>query len=178
MEQSRNRAGRGGTWGAGRGTGRGTGTGGTGGAGRGAGRGSGTGGTGGAGGSGGGGAGGSGGGSSGGGGGGGPLGDPPEDHKKGRKHGREGDDDPNKKLKPNPLGRKGPRQKLGKPHGGRASRGDKQPKVRNLQYTGPCLAYNETYPPVDDMKPVYYINRMKQRTELGYVVLEWTTAQK
>ena len=26
----------------------------------------------------------------------------------------------------------------------------KQPRARNLQYTGPCLAYDQTYPPVDD----------------------------
>ena len=94
-----------GTGGAGRGTGRG----GTGGAGRGAGRGSGRGGTGGTGGSGGGGAGGSGGGS----GGGGSGGDPPGDPNRGKKRGHEDDDDdpeddPNKKVKPNPPGRRGP----------------------------------------------------------------------
>ena len=47
-----------------------------------------------------------------------------------------------------------------------------------MQYTGPCLAYQEMYPPVDDTKPVYYINRMKQPTALGFVPLEWTEAQK
>ena len=50
--------------------------------------------------------------------------------------------------------------------------------MRNLQYTGPCLAYDETYPPVDDTKSVYYINRTKLRMELGYVVMEWTEGQK
>ena len=169
----------------------------TGGAGRGAGkggkksagRGAGAGGTGETGGSGGGGAGGSGGGGNGGGGGGGPPGDPPrdppEDPNKGKKHGRDDDDgddnpkdDPNKKLKTDPPVRKGPRQKRGKPCGGKTGRGGKQPRVRNLQYTGPCLAYQEMYPPVDNTKPVFYVNRTKQPTALGYVVLEWTEAQK
>ena len=31
---------------------------------------------------------------------------------------------------------------------------------------------------MDYAKPVFYINRMKQPTALGYVVLEWTEAQK
>ena len=31
---------------------------------------------------------------------------------------------------------------------------------------------------MDDTKPVFYINRTKQPTTLGYVVLEWTAAQK
>ena len=62
--------------------------------------------------------------------------------------------------------------------GGKTVRGGKQPRARNLQYTGPCLAYQETYPPVDDTKPVFYINRTKQSTPLGFVVLEWTEAQK
>ena len=150
-------------------------------------RGTGAGGTGEAGGSGGGGTSGSGGGGNGGGGGGDPPGDPPrdppEDPNKGKKCGDDdGDDDPeddpNKKLKLDPPARKGPRQKRGKPRGGKAGGGGKQPKVRNLQYTGPCLAYQETYPPVDDMNPVFYINRTKQPTTLGYVVLEWTEAQK
>ena len=74
--------------------------------------------------------------------------------------------------------RKGPRQKKGKPRGGKTGGGGKQPRARNLQYTGPCLAYQETYPPVDDTKPVFYINSTKQPTTLGYVVLEWTEAQK
>ena len=139
------------------------------------------------GGSGGAGAGGSGGGSNGGGGG----GDPPKDPNKGKKRSRDDDDDdddpeddPNKKLKTDPPVRKGPRQKMGKSHGGKTGRsgktdrGGKQPRVRNLQYTGPCLAYQETYPPVDDTKPVFYINRMKQPTPLGFAVLEWTEAQK
>ena len=170
----------GGSGGAGRGAGRGSGRGGTGGAGRGAGKGSGAGGAGGAGGSGGGGAGGSGGGS----GGGGPGKDPPEDPNKGQKRSREGDDDdpeddPNKKLKPNPPGRKGPRQKIGKPRGGgKGGKGGKQPRVRNLQYTGPCLAYDQTYPPVDDTKPVFYINRTKERSPLGFAPLPWTDQQK
>ena len=34
------------------------------------------------------------------------------------------------------------------------------------------------YPPVDNTKPVFYINRTKQKTNLGFVSLEWTTAQK
>ena len=146
----------------------------TGGAGRGAGKGgkksagkgAGAGGTGETGGSGGGGAGGSSGGGNGGGGGGGPPGDPPrdppEDPNKGKKRGRDDDDgddnpedDPNKKLKTDPPARKGPRQKRGKPRGGKTSGGGKQPRARNLQYTGPCLAYQETYPPVDDTKPVF-----------------------
>ena len=50
--------------------------------------------------------------------------------------------------------------------------------MRNLQYTGPRLGYDQTYPPVDDTKPVFYINRTKERTELGHIALEWTTAQK
>ena len=159
--------------GAGRGAGRGTGSGGTG-------RSGGRGGTSGTGGSGGGGASGSGGGSSGGGGGG---GDPPKDPNKGNKHGRDDDDDddddPNKGKKPklDIPPRRGPRQKQGKPRGGKGGKGGKQPRVRNLQYTGPCLAYDETYPPVDDTKPVYYVNRTKQRTELGTINLEWTNAQ-
>ena len=176
-----------GTGGAGRGTGRGagrgTGTGGTGGAGRGAGRGSG------AGGSGGGGAGGSGGGSGGSSGGSGSgadsSGDPPGGPSRGRKRGRDDDDDdpeddPNKKLKPDPPGRKGPKQKEGKPRGGisgkggKGGKGGKQPRLRNLQYTGPCMAYDETYPPVDNTKPVFYINRTKQSTPLGYTSLPWT----
>ena len=37
--------------------------------------------------------------------------------------------------------------------------------------------YDQTYPPVDDSKPVYYINRTKEPTELGYVSLPWTDAQ-
>ena len=167
-------AGRGSTGGAGRGAGRG----GTGGAGQGAGKDPGAGGSGGARSSGAGGASSSSGGSGGSGGGGGPPGDP----NKGRKRGRDDDDDPendpNKKPKTDPPARRGPRQKRGKPHGGRAGKGGKQPRVRNLQYTGPCLAYDQTYPPVDDEKPVYYINRTKVPTELGYVALEWTTAQK
>ena len=114
---------------------------------------------------------------------GGPPGDPLEDPNRGKKRGCEGDDDdpdddPNKKAKPNPPGRRGPRQKLGKPRGGKGGKGGKQPRVRNLQYTGPCLAYDQTYPPVDDTKPVFYINRTKERTELGHVTLEWTAAQK
>ena len=155
---------------------------------KGAGRGTGAGGTGETGGSGGGSAGGSGGGGSGGGGGGGPSGDPPrgppEDPNKGKKRGHDDDgdddpeDDPSKKRKTDPPARKGPRQKKGKPHGGKTRGGGKQPRVRNLQYTGPCLAYQETYPPVDDTKPVFYINRTKQSTPLGFVVLEWTEAQK
>ena len=137
------------------------------------------------------GAGGSGGGGSGGGGGGDPPKDPPKDPNKGKKRSRDDDDDdddpeddPNKKLKADPLVRKGPRQKVGKSHGGktgkggRAVSGGKQPRVRNLQYTGPCLAYQEVYPPVDVTKPVYYINRTKQPTPLGFAVLEWTEAQK
>ena len=145
----------------------------------------GAGGTGEAGGSGGGGTGGSGGGSNGGGGGGDPPKDPPEDPNKGKKHRRDDDDgdddpedDPNKKSKQDPPPRKGPRQKKGKSRGGKTGRGGKQPRARNLQYTGPCLAYQEMYPPVDDTKPVFYINRMKQPTALGFVVLEWTEAQK
>ena len=161
--------------------GRGAGKGGKKGAGKGAGAGD----TGEAGGSGGGGTGSSGGGGSGGGGGGGdPPRDPPEDPNKGKKRGRDDDDDddpeddPKKKPKPDPPVRKGPRQKRGKSRGGKTDRGGKQPKARNLQYTGPCLAYQETYPPVDDTKPVFYVNRTKQPTALGYVVLEWTEAQK
>ena len=142
------------------------------------------------GGSGGAGAGGSGGGGNGGGGGGDPPRDPPKDPTKGKKRSRDNDDDddpeddPNKKLKTDPPVKKGPRQKQGKPRGGKTGRGGKtdrggkQPRARNLQYTGPCLAYQETYPPVDDTKPVFYINRTKQPTTLGYVVLEWTEAQK
>ena len=131
-------------------------------------------------------AGGSGGGSAGGGGGGDPPGDPPrdppEDPNKGKKHGRDDDDDPEddpkKKAKTDPPVRKGPWQKRGKSRGGKTGSGGKQPKARNLQYTGPCLAYQETYPPVDDTKPVFYVNRTKQPTALGYAVLEWTEAQK
>ena len=147
--------------------------------------------TGGAGGSGGTGAGGSGGGGNGGGGGGDPPRDPPEDPNKGKKRSRDDDDDdddpeddPNKKRKTDPPVKKGPRQKVGKSRGGKTGRGGrtdgggKQPRARNLQYTGPCLAYQETYPPVDDTKPVYYINRTKQPTALGFVPLEWTEAQK
>ena len=147
--------------------------------------------TGGAGGSGGTGAGGSGGGGNGGGGGGDPPRDPPEDPNKGKKRSRDDDDDdddpedePNKKRKTDPPVKKGPRQKVGKSRGGKTGkggktdRGGKQPRARNLQYTGPCLAYQETYPPVDDMKAVYYINRTKQPTALGFVPLEWTEAQK
>ena len=74
--------------------------------------------------------------------------------------------------------RRGPRQKIGKSRGGKTGGGGKQPRARNWQYTGPCLAYQETYPPVDYTKPVFYINRTKQPTALGYVVLEWTEAQK
>ena len=162
-------AGRGSTGGAGRGAGRG----GSGGAGRGAGRGAGSGGAGGSGG-------GSAGSSSGGSSGGDPPRDPPEDPGKGNKCGRDDDDDDDDPAKKKPklgTGRKGPRQKQGKPRGGRAGKGGKQPRVRNLQYTGPCLSYDETYPPVDDTKPVYYINRMKQSTPLGYVSLPWTDVQ-
>ena len=147
--------------------------------------------TGGAGGSGGAGTGGSGGGGNGGGGEGDPPRDPPKDPNKGKKRSRDDDDDdddpeddPNKKLKTDPPVRKGPRQKMGKSRGGKTSkggktdRGGKQPRARNLQYTGPCLAYQDTYPPVDDAKPVFYINRTKQPTPLGFAVLEWTEAQK
>ena len=136
-----------------------------------------------------GGAGGSSGGDQGGRGGGGPPGDPPkgppEDPNKGKKRGRDDDDgdddpedDPSKKFKQDPPPRKGPRQKKGKSHGGKTGGGGKQPRVRNLQYTGPCLAYQEMYPPVDDTQPVFYINRTKQLTALGHAVLEWTEAQK
>ena len=144
-----------------------------------------------AGGSGGAGAGGSGGGGNGGGDGGDPPKDPPKDPSKGKKRKHDDDDDdddpeddPNKKQKSDPPVRRGPRQKVGKSRGGKAGRGGKtdgggkQPRARNLQYTGPCLAYQETYPPVDDTKPVYYINRTKQPTALGFVPLEWTEAQK
>ena len=167
-------AGRGAGGGASRGAGGGASRGAGGGGKKGAGRGTGPGGSGGGGASGsGGGAGGSGGGGQGGRGGGGPPGDPPkgppEDPNKGKKRGRDDDDgdddpedDPSKKFKQDPPPRKGPRQKRGKPRGGKTGGGGKQPRVRNLQYTGPCLAYQETYPPVDDTKPVFYINRTKQ----------------
>ena len=135
--------------------------------------------------------GGSGGGGKGGGGGGDPPKDPPEDPNKGKKRKRDDDDDdddpeddPNKKQKTDPPVKKGPRQKVGKSRGGKAGRGGKtdgggkQPRARNLQYTGPCLAYQERYPPVDYAKPVFYINRTKQLTALGSVPLEWTEAQK
>ena len=127
----------------------------------------------------------------GGGGGGDPPKDPPEDPNKGKKRKRDDDDDdddpeddPNKKQKTDPPVKKGPRQKVGKSRGGKAGRGGKtdgggkQPRARNLQYTGPCLAYQERYPPVDYAKPVFYINRTKQPTALGFVPLEWTEAQK
>ena len=71
-----------------------------------------------------------------------------------------------------------PRQKKGKSRGGKTGGVGKQPRVRNLQYTGPCLAYQETYPPVDDTQPVFYINRTKRLTALGHAVLDWTEAQK
>ena len=179
-------AGGGASRGAGGGASRGAGGGGK----KGAGRGTGPGRSGGGGASGsGGGAGGSGGGGRGDGGGGGPPGDPPkgppEDPNKGKKRGRDDDDgdddpedDPSKRFKQDPPPRKGPRQKRGKPRGGKTGGGGKQPRVRNLQYTGPCLAYQETYPPVDDTKPAFYINRTKQWTALGHVILDWTEAQK
>ena len=135
--------------------------------------------------------GGSGGGGNGSGDGGDPPKDPPKDPSKGKKRKRDDDDDdddpeddPNKKQKSDPPVRRGPRQKVGKSRGGKTGRGGKtdgsgkQPRARNLQYTGPCLAYQEMYPPVDDTKPVYYINRTKQPTALGFVPLEWTEAQK
>ena len=132
------------------------------------------------------GAGGGGGGGNGGGGGGDPPKDPPKDPNKGKKRKRDDDDDddedpedePNKKQKSDPPVRRGPQQKIGKSRGGKTGGGGKQPRARNWQYTGPCLAYQETYPPVDYSKPVFYINRTKQPTALGYVVLEWTEAQK
>ena len=134
-----------------------------------------------AGGSGGAGAGGIGGGGNGGGDGGDPPKDPPEDPSKGKKRKRDDDDDdddpeddPNKKQKSDPPVRRGPRQKKGKSRGGKTGGGGKQPRARNWQYTGPCLAYQETYPPVDNTKPVFYINRTKQLTALGFVALEWT----
>ena len=152
---------------------------------KGASRSAGPGGTGGAGGSGGG-AGSSGGGGTGGGGKGDPPKDPPKDPSKGKKRKHDDDDDddedreddPNKKQKTDPPVRRGPRQKIGKSRGGKTGGDGKQPRARNWQYTGPCLAYQETYPPVDYVKPVFYINRTKQPTALGYVVLEWTEAQK
>ena len=151
-----------------------------GGAGRGAGRGAGGGGSGRTGGGGSGGStGGGGSGRSGGGSGGGdPLKDPNKGNKRDREDDDDDDDDPEKKKPKLGTGRKGPRQKQGKPRGGKGGKGGKQPRVRNLQYTGPCLAYDETYPAVDDTKLVYYINRTKQRTELGTISLEWTNAQK
>ena len=183
-------AGRGAGGGASRGAGGGASRGAGGGGKKGAGRGTGPGGSGGGGASGsGGGASGSSGGGRGGGGGGGPPGDPPkgppEDPNKGKKRGRDDDDgdddpedDPSKRFKQDPPPRRGPRQKRGKPRGGKIGGGGKQPRVRNLQYTGPCLAYQETYPPVDDTKPAFYINRTKQWTALGHVILDWTEAQK
>ena len=151
-----------------------------GGAGRGAGRGTGGGGSGRTGGGGSGGS--TGGGGSGHSGGGSGGGDPPKDPNRGNKRDREDDDDDDddpkkKRSKMDIPPRRGPRQKQGKPRGGRAGKGGKQPRTRNLQYTGSCLAYDETYPPVDDTKPVFYINRMKQRTELGTISLQWTNAQ-
>ena len=142
--------------------------------------------TGGAGGSGGAGAGGSGGGGTGGGGEKDPPKDPPKDPSKGKKQKRAEDDDddedpeddPNKKQKTDPPVRRGPRQKKGKSRGGKTGGGGKQPRARNLQYTGPCLAYQEVYPPVDNTKPVFYIIRTKRPTALGFVPLEWTEAQK
>ena len=109
-------------------------------------------------------------------------GDPPGDPNRGRKRGREGDDDdpeddPNKKPKTDPPRGRGPRQKVGKPRGGRFGKGGKQPRSRNLQYSGPCLAYDETYPPVDNTKLVFYINRMKESTPLGFNPLPWTDVQ-
>ena len=159
------------------GSGRGSGRGASRGAGRGASRSTGGGGTGGTGG----GSGGSGG-SSGSGPPGDPPGDPTGDPNKGQKHSREDDDDddddePNKRAKPNPPRGRGPRQKQGKPRGGKGGTGGKQPRTRNLQYSGPCRAYDQTYPPVDDTKPVFYINRTKEATDLGYVSLPWTDAQ-
>ena len=121
-------------------------------------------------------------GGAGGSGGGGPSdssGGPPDDPNKGRKRGHDDnddpDDDPNKKPKLDPVPqRRGPRQKQAKPRGGK---GGKQPRLRNQQYTGPCLAYDEQYPKVDNTKPIFYINRTKERTELGHVNLPWTDAQ-
>ena len=112
-----------------------------------------------------------------------PPGDPPGDPNRGRKRGHDDDDDdddPKNGKKPKLVstpGRKGPRQKVGKPQGG-GKVGKKQPRVRDLQYTGPCLAYDQQYPAVDNTKPIFYINRTRQRTELGHIILEWTEAQK
>ena len=39
------------------------------------------------------------------------------------------------------------------------------------------MAYDETYPPVDNTKPVFYINRTKESGPLGYTSLPWTNAQ-
>ena len=75
---------------------------------------------------------------------------------RGRKRGRDGDgDDPNKRRKTG--GRDGPPPLVAR----------KEPRRGST-----------TYPPVNRNLPVLYISRPKERTLLGYRVLDWTEEQK
>ena len=78
---------------------------------------------------------------------------------KGSKHGRDdddNDDDPNKCRKTDPTHKPG-----------------KYPMARKE----PCRQFM-LYPPVNRNLPVLYISDNKERTELGFCVLDWTPAQR
>ena len=90
----------------------------------------------------------------------------------GRKHGHDDDpdDDPNKRKKTNqppkpprqPMARKEPRK--GQPtYGG--------------QYISPGVRQGVTYPPIDRNLAPLYVSRPKERTQLGFCMLDWTKAQ-
>ena len=76
--------------------------------------------------------------------------------KRGRDDDDDDDDDPNKRRKTGDDG-KPPRRPMAR----------KEPHKQGT-----------AYPPIDRNLPPLYISRTKERTELGYLVLEWTAAQK
>ena len=77
----------------------------------------------------------------------------------GKKRGRDGDDDDDD---PNKCRKTGDGGKQPKPQVAR-----KEPRKKGT-----------AYPPIDRKLPPLYISRPKERTELGYRVLDWTAEQK
>ena len=92
---------------------------------------------------------------------------------RGKKHGRDDDDpddDPNKRRKTSqppkpprqPMARKEPRK--GQPmYGG--------------QYIGPGVQQGVVYPPIDRNLAPLYVSHPRERTQLGFRMLDWTKAQ-
>ena len=96
-----------------------------------------------------------------------------DDPGRGRKHGRDDDDpdgDPSKRRKTSqppkppkhPMARKEPQK--GQPtYGG--------------QYIGPGVRQGVVYPPIDRNLALLYVSHPKERTQLGFCMMEWTKAQ-